>query len=234
VRFLIPALVILLPIAALALERVPPLVLVPLTIATVVIGLRAHLGHLLPGAIVGAALVLAWSLRPREPLLIRRVALATLGVLGLALPVVTLETTRARLLDRAWDRFAVRFRNPPAAMIEDVREAAAGRTVAVFGISTLWPFYGRDFSGRPVYVPVGRPIEEVSGPFCFAGDRRAAADRELWLRNLESARAAFVVGGRAGQTFQLRPEHVWCAGDSARFEPILRDGKGEIYRVRGS
>ncbi len=234
-RLAAPALVAFAPLAAVGLSRLP----LP-GAASVVAGLlalamlRRGASHLVPGmvaAILGVLMVRVLA-RRRWPLAARALAvLAVSGVLALAVAVV--EPRRQRAFERAWDAFACRVHNLTAAQVREVRARAAGRPIALTGVDLSWAYWGRDFSGRPVYLPVDRDWREGPHAWDFQPSRRALADRARWLGNLARSGAAVVVVGSPGEWCRERyVEGDWCMGDSARFTRFVTQTCDTAYVVR--
>src|SRR6185503_17561240 len=113
---------------------------------------------------------------------VRAMALGVLGgglLLGAGVTVV--DPLRERLTDDINEGYIERFQQLTAAQTRVLRTQSDGRPIALAGLFSLWPFYGRDFSGYPVYVPLDLGWEEASRPYRFLTDPRSAPDRERWL-----------------------------------------------------
>jgi hypothetical protein len=153
---------------------------------------------------------------------------------------------RERLTDLIWDGYLPRIHNLSAEDLRALRERARGRAIAVVGMDAWWAYYGRDFTGNPVYVPAGIDARRPR-LWSFVRDDRAHADSTTWRRNLEASGARFVVVGAFGGDCERVPaERRWmaarpdgfrrvagscCAGEPA---PAARDastGCDEAWRV---
>jgi hypothetical protein len=153
----------------------------------------------------------------------------------LAVAVVVVEPLREQIAAEIHDGYRTRFDMPPADTFRRMRAEAGGRPIACVGTFTLWPYYGRDFSGRPLYLPLDLDWREATRSYRFLPDPRLHRDRARWLDHLRSSGAAFVVvGPGAGNCGDLPIEALWCATDPARFEPAgPPEGCVQAYRVRG-
>jgi hypothetical protein len=225
----------LLPLGALGLSR-----LEPLGFASVVacFGLfawhiRPYLSHVVPGIVLAAVLVAALRLPFPAAVRSRLVPISLPFTLGLALAWVAVHTdaVRARASELAWDDYHTRICVLPGALTTRVRAAAGSRPVACVGLHTAYQLTGRNFTGRPVYAPVGIPSREAEDPWRFALDARDRPDRALWLANLAALGASYFV---VATEDSLDPpiERGWCAADTARFRPIEREGNAEVYAIR--
>ena len=228
-RYLMPAVVAAVPIAALGLSRFGTVAVVLLA-AAIAYDVRRWIGHVVPGIVAVAIaalalrLIVSWLGRRRVPeggaarrpswLIAPGVAAAAIGI---ALAVVAVEGKREKLTERIWDGYLPRIHNLDAASLRRVRAEAKGRPIAVVGMDAWWGYYGRDFSGRPLYVPVGR---DARGPlrWSFERDPRERADSTRWRRNLASSGACFVVAGAfQGDCDRVPVERRWMAADPERF-----------------
>jgi hypothetical protein len=237
-RLLLPSAVALIPVAALGLSRLPMPAFAGLALGLLfLVGIANKLGHVLPGIVLAAVIGVGGMLfgrRLRPPAAVRVPALVILGALGLGLAVAAVEPLRDRVTDKIWDGYIDRIHNLPSATIHEVRTRAGGRPIAVAGLDAWWAYYGRDFGGHPVYVPVGLGGEGF-GPYRFLPDRRDRADRERWRTNLERERpAAILLGAPDGRCDRPLPEREWVAADSAGFRAVGSHGCDVAYEARSS
>ena len=235
VRYLLPGLVAVLPMAAvgLSMSAVTVFGAVALGLGLTAWQLRASLSHVGPGLALAALLVGALRVPVPAALRARLLPLAVPIVLGLplALAATATDAVRERASSQAWDDYRTRIHVLPGALATRVRALAAGRPVACVGLHTVYPLSGRTFSGRPVYAPVALTWREATDPWRFASDPRERADHARWLANLESARAALMVVA-IEDTLTPPVEWAWCAADSARFRPIEIGREDAIYEIR--
>ncbi|HTR96495.1 MAG TPA: hypothetical protein VMH61_01215 [Candidatus Acidoferrales bacterium] len=235
-RLLLPALIALAPVAAAGLSRFgPPLVPALALGALWLFGLGTKLAHVLPGIVLVAVLALLVRLaRSRLPAPMRRasaVATTFAAVAALALGVTRVDAARERVEAGGWGGHLARIHNLPWDTLRSLRARAAGRRIATSGVASWWGLYGRDFSGRPVYVPVDEPWASASGPFNLLPERRTHPDRALWLENLGRANVAFVVVGCPDESCRVvMDESRWCRDDPAHFEPVEVDSCAAAYR----
>ena len=236
VRYLLPGLIALLPLAARGLSVNSWIAggCVALGIGLYGWQLRSLSSHVLPGLVVAAAFLAALRIPFSAAARARWTPIALPFVLGLplALAAITTDAVRERASSLAWDDYRARIHVLPGALATRVRSLADGRPVACVGLHTVYQVSGRTFRGRPIYAPVAIPWREATSPWRFATDPRERADRAQWLANLESARAALIV---VATEDSLRPpiERAWCAADSTRFRLVARDQGDEVYEIRG-
>jgi len=225
-RLLLPTLVALAPVAAAGLSRLRPAWLpAGALLALWLLALGGKLGHVLPGIALAALLLLALrALAARLGASARRVAASALAlavVALLAFSVARVDAARERIEASGWDGHLARIHNLPWATLRALRERAADRRVAVTGVASWWGLYGRDFSGRPVYVPVEESWASASRPYRLLPEARLRPDRQVWLENLRRAQVAYVVVGCPDESCRVvMDESRWCADDRAHFEPI--------------
>lgn len=235
-RYLLPAMVALLPLAAASLSHLRrPWLVITLFVAALVMGLRTMWGHVIPG--VALAAVIGWFWPRVAGGLVRyragRLALAVACAGTLALAATVVEPFRVRICDLVWDGYADRYPNLPASLLERLRIGARDRPIACVGLKTRWYYYGRTLGSRPLYVPVATSWKRATRPFHFVPDPRDRAERALWLANLAHSHAAFVVLAPLGGDCANPPiESMWCAADTARFRPFARHGCVVAYAVR--
>lgn len=230
-RYLMPAVVALAPIGAAGLTRVPGVLLASALLATALgLGLQPMYSHVLPG--LGIALALGLCLRVRRPRSVGAAAAAGLiASVVIAAMVVRFDPLRERVTDQISDGYQARFPSLPSGEIRRLREEAGSRPIACVGVHAWSFFYGRDFSGHPVYVPVATPWERGSRPYHFARDPRDRADRELWLDNLERSGAAFIVVSAWRGCDQPPIEAEWCAQATDRLRLKATHGCRSVYEV---
>jgi hypothetical protein len=237
VRYLLPAVVALIPLAAAGLAglRLPWLVTI-LAVVALVFGLRPMWGHVVPGIVLAAVVAYLWprfAAKPARRYRAARMGLAVLFASAVALGISTVEPFRERICDLIWDSYVDRFPNLPAAVLARLEPEAGDRPIACVGLKTRWYYYGRSLSSRPTYVPVATPWVRASSPYHFVPDPRDKAEHALWLENLAHSRAAFVVVAPLGADCTGPPiESTWCATDTARFRPVARHGCVVAYAVR--
>ena len=233
-RYLMPAVMAALPLAAAGLSgRLTPGTITLLG-AAIVWDTRRWAGHVLPGVALAALVaVIAWGVRRArgdanlwKSLWTRHWTwLGPAGVVtaaaALALAVTVVDGQRERLSDSIWNGYLPRIHDLRAEDLRSLRKEARGRAIAVVGMDAWWGYYGRTFGGHPVYVPVG--IEaQVSRRWSFTRDERAQPDSARWRRNLAASGARFVViGAFGGDCGRVPIERRWMEADSAHFERLV-------------
>jgi hypothetical protein len=234
VRYLYPTFAAALPLVAVGLSAIP---ISGVLTGAMVILLGAALRHSL--AHIGLGVVLALPLSWLGGRFAKRAGLAAAAMTGiviatgLALTMSLVEPGRERVADLVWSGYVDHFRSAPLGAIRALREEVKGRPIACVGVYAWWPFYGRDFTGRPVYVPVGMSWAEGSRPYHFEPDPRDRADRSVWLANLEQSGAKAVVIGTGNDSTWTPPvEAQWCAEDTARFLALPLSNHLQAYLVR--
>lgn len=195
--------------------------------------LRPFAGHLVPGVIGAAVLMIAWRRFGVQRSAASAPAFAVVFVVaaGIGLAAAVVEQSRDRVCDIVWDGYLPRIHNLSAENVQRVREASAGARFSVVGMHALADYYGRDFSGRPVYVPLDRPWHEAASSWRFVPDARGAPDRRRWLENLRQSGARLVVIGMDSASAAGTPEWDWCAADTVAFTPFVLGGTDRAYRV---
>ena len=229
-RYLIPALVALAPLAApgLSLTRALATVAAIGLGAAALIQLRPFLGHVVPGLIVAAALTPLFHLvKGRGP----RWGLAAALLIAIAALVPRLDRQRADIMRRFWDETSVREPVLPARAADRVLALARGGAIACVGMDRPYQLAARDFSQPAVYVPVEKTWEESVRAWHFVLDDRTRPDRARWLANLAAARARAVVVVTSDED-PMPIERSWCDSDSARFRRDLVLGRVSLYEVR--
>jgi hypothetical protein len=237
VRYLWPAFVAAFPVAALGLSRLPFPRVWPVVFAALTLALLFRLvGHLLPGfALAAAVLGVTWVLR-RFGATRARLAVVVMGALAcmaLAAAVAWVDPLRERLNDTTWDaRHATS--GLKAASFRTVRRLADHRPIALVGpVDSWWMLYGRDFSGRPTYVPSTIDWQGDPPRFALRHDDRKHPDPSRWLANVERSSAAAVVIGALDDSCRTLPvERRWCASDSRHFTPIVQTPCAAAYGIR--
>ena len=233
VRCLMPTLVAVVPLAALGLSGLPALPVAAVCGLLAVAALVPRAGHIVPAFMLVVLLGIAWaaSLRRLTRSRVWSAALALSACAIVAAAVTAVEPMRERMADVTWDTMIRRFDGVPASVVREVLVESGRRPIAVAGMTSVWPFYGREMKGRPEYVPIGYPLARARELWHFAPDQRASADAGLWMRNLRESGAPFVVlvtGER------LRPiEREWCEHDPAHFAPVYVTAQQAVYRVTG-
>jgi len=231
-RLLLPALIAAVPAGAALFPRsATGRALIGLTVALMLLTLRPFLGHLVPGLVAAMVAVLAPS--PARRLVARHAFAALLVVAaGVGVTAAAVDPVRERISDQIWDGYLQNEDNLTAAEVRRVREASAGAPFAVTGMNAWAAYYGRDFSGRPHYMPLDRPWQESSFAWSFRPDPRRDADRGRWLRNLEAAGVACVVVRVDPEAIARTPEWSWCLTDRRNFEPITGGRNDRAWRIR--
>jgi hypothetical protein len=236
-RLVAPTLVAFAPLAAAGLSQAPLSGLVGTVIAALaLVMLRRMAGHLVPGMVVVALALLAQRRWPyaRWPRALRVAAPLALATAVTAL-VAVVEPGRERVFERGWDDYATRIHNLSSARLREVRALAGDGPVAVTGVDSWWGYYGRDFSGQPLYVPVVRKLRRRGEPWDFKPEARAAADRARWLANLERSGARVLVVGSPGEWCRERyVEGDWADADTARFTPVAGEWCDTVFVVRAT
>jgi hypothetical protein len=232
VRYLLPTLVALLPIAAIGLSQLPVAVVVLVVCAAALPGLVPRANHLAPALVVVAVAGLAWSQRWRLP---GSNALWNAGAVAAAIAIfagaVTLvDPLRERAADRAYDATVEQFDGVPSTVARAVCTESAGKPIAVAGAMSVWALYGRDLRGRPEYVPVGSSLSDARSPWRYAPDPRDRADSSLWMRNLRASGAPFIVLVTGARLHPI--ERTWCERDRAEFTPVYVTARRAVYRIR--
>jgi hypothetical protein len=231
VRCLMPTLVALVPVAAVGLSSLPALPVVAAGLVLACLGSVPHAGHLLPGLGIALLVGVVWTMRRRLPARSRawRFPLALTGCALLAAAVTVVEPLRQQLEDHTWDSYLKWVDSVPSGLAHELRMESGGRPIAVAGTYSVWALYGREFDGRPEYVPVAAPLSEAREPWRFRPDRRASADAGLWKRNLEISGAPFVVL-MSGERLNV-VERAWCESDPSHFVPVYLTPTCAVYRV---
>ncbi len=235
-RLAVPTFVAFAPLAAAGLSRLPlpSLIAGALGLLSLFL-LRRMAGHVVPGMLVAALLMMMTHVLARRRWSLALRALGLLLVTGaLALVVAKVDRGRERVFAAVWDGYARRIHNLSYADVQQVRRLADGRPIAVTGVDSWWGYYGRDFSGHPVYVPVGRPWSEAASAWEFHPDYRDQADRGRWAENLVRSGAAVVVVGSPGERCSVAyVESAWCRVGGAHFHPFISEWCDTAYEVRG-
>ncbi len=233
-RYLMPTLVALLPLAAAAVSAWGAhAVLNGALTLLVALGCARFARHVLPGVLLAA---LAVALAPRIARGQMSAVAKPASMIGLALllggAATLVDAHRERIVDRIWDGYLARTHNLPSDIIRQLRQEAAGRPIAIAGMDAWSAYYGRDLRGRPVYVSPSEPWRATSRPYHFPSAAEGLARRDLWLENLGRSGAAFVViGPPQGHCEAMPPEAAWCSQDSVRFALVARSGCDLAYRV---
>jgi hypothetical protein len=240
VRYLWPCLVAAFPVAALGLSRAPFPRAWAAAIAAVALALLLRLmGHLLPGMVL-AALVLAagWIVRRFGATRARHVAVVAgaAACLVVAAAVAWVDPLRERLNDTIWDSRHADGSGLDAAAFREVRRVAEHRRIGLVGrVDAWWMCYGRDFTGRPTYVPAAIDWRAEPPRFALRHDDRAHGDSARWLANVARASAAAIVIGALDDTCGAVPiEERWCAKDRSRFTPIAQTACATAFEVNGA
>ncbi len=233
-RQLMPVLVALAPLAAVGLSRLPDAVVVASGAVLVLAGLRGSLRSMLAGLAVAGAVAVAWPRLARVSRSAWARALAgAAGLLALALLVTAVEPMRGQITDIIWDDYTTRLPNLPARHIRALMGRAHGAPVAITGAQAWWAYYGRDFGGHPIYVPVSLAWETASRPYAMTRDDRDRARPEVWLDNLGRSGARFVVVAAHTRWWGggFPPERGWMRDDPRRFRLVAGDSTSEAYEV---
>ena len=234
-RLLLPTAVTALPLAALGFSSLGggPVVAAVLSLAWLA-GLGLRLAHVVPGIAIAA--LLAWGSRAtRQPgpwRIATRWAAGTAAVVGISFAVAIVDPLREAGEARAWDGFLPRIQNLRWEPLRKLREDSRDRPLAIVGPASWWALYGRDFSGRPAYVPVASRESETDRPFRLLPENRQGADHDLWLANLRESGARYVVISGLGDSCDAIPEQAWCRDDTARFQRVDSARCTVAYRVR--
>ena len=237
VRYLWPGFIAAFPVAALGLSRLPLPRVWAAAIATVSLALLFRMvGHLLPGFALAALLVGAtWVLRRFDSSRARlaRVVTGALACMALAAAVAWVDPLRERLNDKIWDARHAGGAGLSAASFRAVRRLAHHRSIALVGpVDARWMCYGRDFTGRPTYLPVAIEWQRDPPRFALRHDDRKHADPTRWLTNVDRSSAAAVVIGTMDTCRTLPVEQRWCASDAGRFAPIAQTPCACAYGIR--
>jgi hypothetical protein len=145
--------------------------------------------------------------------------------------VTAVDPMRERLATEVTDDFRDRYAQLPNEVIRELRAAAGGRPIACVNVP-IWPYFGRDFSGHPRYVPANMDWSEAARAYRFTYESADPPDRSRWLDNLRRSRAALVVVGPHDPGCDDLPvEARWCEEAPALFEPLALDGCVRAYRV---
>jgi hypothetical protein len=233
-RLLLPSLVLAAPVAAAGLSALggEPIVAAVLVLVWIA-GLGIRVAHVLPGIVVAG--LLAWAAdvtRRSGPLrTLARAATAAGFVLGISLAVASVDGLRERGEANAWNGFLARIQNMRWETLRDLRRQSDRHVVAIVGPASWWGLYGRDFKGRPRYVPVASPWSETDRPGRLLPERRDHPDHELWLANLRASGARFIVVSGLGDSCDVIPEQAWCRDDTARFVPVATARCAVAYRI---
>jgi hypothetical protein len=231
VRCLMPALVALVPVAAVGLSSLPALPVVAAGLVLLFVGSVSRAGHLLPGLGIALLVGVAWPLGRR--LLARsrawRYSLALAGCVLVAAAVTLVEPLRQQLEARTWDRYLEWVDSVPSELARELRTESAGRPIAVTGTYSVWALYGRELDGRPEYVPVAAPLSDTRAAWRFRPDQRTSADAGVWKRNLGVSGAPFVVLLGGERTHLV--EQDWCESDPSHFMPMYVTPRCAVYRV---
>jgi hypothetical protein len=233
-RYLLPTITSLAPLAAAGLSAGPLLARVAaVPLAGAMLWGFAATGVRLPAGLgIAGIAALAWRGRPGPRLRAARTAGALILIpLGLA-PVVSMTApARDRIVESVWEERARQSGRPilPADAARRLRVVAGGRPIATVGVWYPFQVTGPDFAGHPIYVPVAVPGDARMTTWRLRLDDRPRARREQWLANLARARPALVAFLDEGAP---QPERAWCAADTARFELLERGDHHVVYRVR--
>jgi len=236
-RLVAPTLVAFAPLAAVGLSTLPLSSLAGGALGLLsLLLLRRGASHIVPGLLFVALLVVAARVRAPRPWPAAARALALVATAGaLALVVAAVEPRRERAAAHAWDGYAQRIHNLSYAQVQQVRALAGGRPIALAGLDSWWAYYGRDFSGHPLYVPVARDWDAARAAWDFQPDRRADADSARWRRSLARTGAAVVVVGSPGERCLTRyVEGRWCATDTASFARRFGAHCDTVFAVRAA
>jgi hypothetical protein len=234
VRYLYPTFAAALPLVAVGLSAIPLSGVLAGAMAILLgVALRHSLAH------IGLGVVLAMPLGWLGGRFAKHAGLAAAAIAGvviataLALAMSFVEPGRERVAEMVWSGYVDHFRSAPLGAIRALREDVNDRPIACVGVYAWWPFYGREFSGRPIYVPVGMSWAQGSRPYHFEPDPRDRADHALWLANLaQSGAKAVVIGTGNDSTWTPPIEERWCTEDTARFRATPLSNHLLAYLVR--